>query len=716
MVYSVGILIFTAASTGFALLLSVWQGTLTEAVSWGAFLFGAVCAGAAVYHLKKRFTEKLSFTFFDGVMIFFFVLFCLRSFLWVYYIKGADFYTLHGYHYADLHFHLAFIQNFIEGARFWPENPLFPVSLEYHFGIDLFTAMAVKAGLPLVRALPLIGIVLGLVTMMMLYHWGRAFVLAGFLFTGGIAGYMAFTTGVFEDYQAGLAWKNLALTIFLPQRGFLYAFPAGLALLLSWKRRYLENREGLPFLVEGLLWGMMPLFQIHTFLFLSFIFIIWTVFSRKIRESTPVYLSAAIIATPLVLKLTNSFQKASYLWWKPGWMVDGENPFFFFFINFGLFIPLTIFTLIRVLKERDKSNALIFFPPFLLFLTCLFVMFCPWEWDNTKLMFWSYLMILPVMDRVFLSKVWRPLRFALVVSLFLSGFVSVTSALGKTHQGIKIGSREEVDGVCHALKGIPSDTRIAGAQEGYHPVLLCGRKLVAGYAGFLYGFAYSGKGVEQKLVRLMNGEFDWRDIARQLGVRYLFWGVHEKRFYPDSNQPWRLYSRKTAEGSWGELYDLAEPGLLPPSVPPLPPAAGQGLKAVYYSNLNWEGEPAVQATAGSVDFDWGDGGKPLPAPFSAVYEGEIYFNETGAVTLMLASDDGSKLEIGGEMILDNSGTHALRVRETERKFTAGWHRLKVFYTDAGGGASVRLWWKRAGRELEPVSPEFLRPLSQEAAQ
>lgn len=709
MIYGVAILMFTAVSTGAALLLSLFSGTLTMAVSWSAFSAGALAAGVSIPFLKKNFPEKASIRFFDGVMFFVFTLFCLRSFLWVYYAKGPDLYTLHGYHYADLHFHLAFIQNMVEGSRFWPENPLFPLPLEYHFGLDLFTAAAVKAGLPLMRAMPIIGVVLGLVTMVMLFYWGRAFVMAGFLFTGGIAGYLIFTTGILEDYQAHLAWKNLALTIFLPQRGFLYAFPAGLALLISWRRKFLQGCSGLPFLIEGILWGMMPFFQIHTFLFLSMIFVVWAVVSKKVAESTPVYATAAFIATPLILKLTNSFQKASYLWWKPGWMADGDNPFFFFMINFGLLIPLALMTFVQVVKDARREQLLLFLPPFGLFIVCLFVMFCPWEWDNTKLMFWCYLMILPVMDEALLSRFWRPLRMALIVCLFLSGAVSVASSLGSRHQGVKIANREEVDGVCEALKEIPSDTRIAGAQEGYHPVLLCGRKLVAGYAGFLYGFAYSGKGVEQKLTRLMMGEFDWREIAKSLGVRYLIWGRYEQQFYPSSNQPWRLYSQKVSEGSWGALYDLTRPGYALKKNPD-PPLPGQGVEVRFYANNRWEGEPVLRKISGGIDYDWGEGGKPVGAPFSASFEGEIHMDESGEVTFLLASDDGSRLEIEGQTVIDNTGIHALRLRDGVKVLSRGRHAFRVDYADVGGGAEVRLWWKR-GEAFEPVPAAVLSPLS-----
>ena len=44
----------------------------------------------------------------------------------------------------------------------------------------------------------------------------------------------------FADYQGdGIAWKSIPLTMFVTQRGLLYAIPAGLLLLLHWQRNIL---------------------------------------------------------------------------------------------------------------------------------------------------------------------------------------------------------------------------------------------------------------------------------------------------------------------------------------------------------------------------------------------------------------------------------------------------------------------------------------------
>ena len=50
----------------------------------------------------------------------------------------------------------------------------------------------------------------------------------------------------------------------------------------------------------------------------------------------------------------------------------------------------------------------------------------------------------------------------------------------------------------------------------------------------------------------------WRDLARESGARYLFWGSQEREAYPESSQPWREQARLVTRGEWGEIYDLSQ--------------------------------------------------------------------------------------------------------------------------------------------------------------
>ena len=106
------------------------------------------------------------------------------------------------------------------------------------------------------------------------------------------------------------------------------------------------------------------------------------------------------------------------------------------------------------------------------------------------------------------------------------------------------------------MRKLPTEARIATFPTYNHPVLMQGRKVVLGYPGHLWtqGFNYSDE--EKRLSLLMRGAPDWREQARHLGVRYLFWGREEKTAYRGGTHPWESEALAVANGTWGTIYDL----------------------------------------------------------------------------------------------------------------------------------------------------------------
>ena len=53
---------------------------------------------------------------------------------------------------------------------------------------------------------------------------------------------------------------------------------------------------------------------------------------------------------------------------------------------------------------EDTGALCLYVPALGIFLLCCVVKFAMWEWDNTKLMIWSYLMMLPLLWRHLLAR------------------------------------------------------------------------------------------------------------------------------------------------------------------------------------------------------------------------------------------------------------------------------------------------------------------------
>ena len=530
-----------------------------------------------------------------------FAAFAFRSFGWLIYWDGNDVKVQSLNNLGDLSLHLTYIRHFASGVPLWPDNPIEPFSkLRYPAGVDIFNAVLTCLGVETMKGLIWVAVIASIVTFYALYRWGGNFGIAAFLFNGGLASFPVLTTFNFLDYQGAnnMAWKSIALSMFVTQRGVLYAFPVALLLLYQWRARFFpdyaepalvatpeedrpplpSSRGGpLPLWIEVSLYATMPLYHAHTFMALSlalaFLFILGDWDARK-RALLIVGL-AVLPATFCVWITTDYFHASSFIKWQPGWVQavpkgDMAMPFVkFWLINFGAWVPLVLFfigiTALTIWKQRKtpefKISATVGFliPAIAIFLVGYLVKLAPWEWDNIKIIVWAYFLILPFLYTDLIIQWPIHLRVLVYVALFASGFVTLCGGLAAGKTGFGIANREELDAIGMAVNKLPADARYAGWPTWGHPVLLQGRKMVLGYPGHLWTQGFKFDDTNNKLKALMEGAPNWKDLARTLHARYVFWGREEKTNYAASKRPWERESALMASGAWGAIYDIEAP-------------------------------------------------------------------------------------------------------------------------------------------------------------
>jgi hypothetical protein len=335
------------------------------------------------------------------LMVALFAIFAFRSFCNVLFIDGNELKIQNPNNLGDLSLHLTYINNFASGVALWPENPIYVFSkLRYPAGVDLFNALLVCLGIDVIRGLVWVGLLACAALCYALYRWGGTFTIAGFLFNGGLAGFLWFKSHEFNDYQgvAFIGWKSLALSMLVTQRGLLYALPVGLLLLYHWRAKFFPRSDAsdpaltapppLPFWVELTLYATMPLFHLHTFMALSFVLAFLFLFRDAPARRQLAWLGGAAFlpATFFVWLITDHFHAGSVLQWNPGWVqnngdfarplaafaqqpatVAAAAPGFFgtlkqfvqfWVINFGITLPLilglVILLAVRTWKRRDE--------------------------------------------------------------------------------------------------------------------------------------------------------------------------------------------------------------------------------------------------------------------------------------------------------------------------------------------------------------------------
>jgi len=76
--------------------------------------------------------------------------------------------------------------------------------------------------------------------------------------------------------------------------------------------------------------------------------------------------------------------------------------------------------------------------------------------------------------------------------------------------------------------------------------------------------------------------------------------------------------------------------------------------------------------------------------FVCRHTGYLHISTPGIYTLYLNSDDGSKLWVNGELIINNKGLHAMRERAAMIELGAGYHHIRLEYFERTGWAGLIL--------------------------
>ena len=142
---------------------------------------------------------------------------------------------------------------------------------------------------------------------------------------------------------------------------------------------------------------------------------------------------------------------------------------------------------------------------------------------------------------------------------------------------------------------------------------------------------------------------------------------------------------------------------------------GSGLTGQYYNNMTLSGTPVLTRTDPNVDFDWGRTRPSPPArrerdPVVGEVDGHHNPPVTGSYTFSLTSDDGSRLFINGQQVIDNWRDQASNTETAHGEPDRGpAGQVEVDYYQNGGGsrsawAGSRRARTRSRRPSPPRSP------------
>jgi len=475
--------------------------------------------------------------------------------------------------YGDLNLHLGIATGLVN-APYPPEYTILPGTLlGYPFLMDAMSGSLYLMGMGLRWAFIIPGVL-----MSALVFWGfvmlawemthdaRAVLLASALlfFNGGLgfiyvidgavgnpAAWNEVFTGFYKapanlvDYN--IRWVNVLVDMMLPQRtllaGWTVVIPA-LWLLL----RCVREKDTALFVMLGVWAGTMPMIHTHSFLALGIISaaVMGCMLWRSRSNLFPVLINfllyggiAVVLALPQLLTWTfpqtvgggSLAIRPNWVNWNGHGLID--EYFWFWIKNVGL-VYLVMWPAARYAGKRGKMFAV---GALLIYIIAEFIQFQPNPYDNNKLFYVAFIVMLPLCARYLvalygkLSEIPGRRIFAavfLVVSL-LSGGLSVVRECVSEYQ---LYGASEVRAVEFLKEESDGDAVVLTGTQHNNPVSsIGGMKIVCGTSSFLYYHGVDYYAQERAVRKMYEQPLYSGDLFAQYGVDYIYVSSSERYNY-----------------------------------------------------------------------------------------------------------------------------------------------------------------------------------------
>ena len=173
---------------------------------------------------------------------------------------------------------------------------------------------------------------------------------------------------------------------------------------------------------------------------------------------------------------------------------------------------------------------------------------------------------------------------------------------------------------------------------------------------------------------------------------------------------YNLVARATDDD--GAVTSSTAVGITVNTPPPAQSGDGTGLSGQYFDEQNFTGASVTRVDP-TVDFDWGLG-SPMPTlnpdTYSVRWSGELQprFSETYSIATV--SDDGVRLWLDGQLVIDNWSEHSVTENAVMVALTAGRrYPVKLEYFEQRGAAVARLLWSSSSESKKAIQTSQLYP-------
>lgn len=211
-------------------------------------------------------------------------------------------------------------------------------------------------------------------------------------------------------------------------------------------------------------------------------------------------------------------------------------------------------------------------------------------------------------------------------------------------------------------------------------------------------------------------EIQWNATLQRLQV---YFGGSLRATYTDNvvqnifgGDPWVYVGATAATGGLSNAHEICNFDLDATFPPAQVNPGGSGITGNYFDNNNFT-NPAFSRVDPFIDFNWGTGSPDPsmgPDDFSIRWEGGIVAPYTGSFTFYTITDDGVRLWVDGQQLIDKWIPQAPKEWSGTINLVAGQLvPIKMEYYERGGGAVAQLEWEGPFTPRQFVQPTFLFP-------
>ena len=144
-----------------------------------------------------------------------------------------------------------------------------------------------------------------------------------------------------------------------------------------------------------------------------------------------------------------------------------------------------------------------------------------------------------------------------------------------------------------------------------------------------------------------------------------------------------------------------------------------GLQSEYFNNTNLSGNPVLRRIDPDIDVNWNN----IPAPpgvnnnnFSVRWTGFVKAPTSGLYRFQTVTDDGVRLWINGQLVIDNWTNHAPArdLSDFIKLIQDRKYQIKMEYFQGTGGAVTQLQWNQPGTKPISIPQALLYPAGTDA--